>query len=316
MTNSFIDKITSSKGMQIYTRLMIYVKPYWKFFLLSFVGFLIYAGTQPVFAAMMKHVIDTLQKETREGVELLPLLFVGLILLRGIGGFLGSYFLARISSNVVHTLRCEIFNHYTILPTAYFDANNSGYMMSRITHNVGEVTTATTNSVQTIIREGLSAIGLFGYLFYANWLLSLIFLLVTPLVVVIVSYVSKRMRMLSKRIQESIGDITDITGELVTGHRIVRSFNGEPYEKKRFFDRSLYIRNQDLKMAATNLVQGPVLQLVVAIALAGIMYLALIVMQQASAGEFVAYLTAAFILPRPIKLLSNANAQIQRGIVA
>ena len=316
MTDSFITKITSSKGMQTYTRLMMYVKPHLGLFVISFVGFLIYAGTQPVFAALIKHVIDTLQKETREGVELLPLLFIGLIFLRGIGAFLGNYFLARISSYVVHTMRCEIFNHYTVLPTAYFDANNSGYMMSRITHNVGEVTTATTDSVQTIIREGLTVIGLFGYLFYANWLLSLVFIFIAPIVITIVSYVSKRMRILSKRLQESIGEMTHITSELVTGHRIVRSFNGQPYENKRFSDRSLYMRNQSLKMAATNSAQGPVLQLVVALALGALMYLALIVMKQASAGEFVAYLTAAFMIPRPIKLLSNANAQIQRGIAA
>ncbi len=316
MSNLLIAKITSSEGVKIYTRLMMYAKPHWALFVISFIGYLIYAGTQPVFAAVIKHVIDTLQKETREGIELLPLLFIGLIFLRGIGAFLGNYFLARISHSVVHTLRCEIFNQYTVLPTAYFDNNSSGYMMSRITHNVGEVTGATTDSVQTIVREGLTAIGLFGYLLYTNWLLSLIFLLVAPPVIVIVSYVSKRMRILSQRLQESVGDMTHITSELVTGQRIVRSFNGEPYEKKRFFDRSLYIRAQSFKMAATNSIQGPVLQLVVAIALAGLMYLALIVMKQATAGEFVAYLTAAFILPRPIKLLSNANAGIQRGIAA
>lgn len=297
-------------------RLMMYIKPYWKLFVISFGGFLIYAGTQPLFAVMIKNVIDTLQNETKEGVDSLPLLFVGLMLIRGIGSFLGNYFLARVSCNVVHALRCEIFNHYTVLPTEYFDSNNSGYMMSRITHNVGEVTRATTDSARTFVREGLTAIGLLGFLLYTNWLLSLIFLGITPIVIAIVTYVSKRLRGLSKRIQESVGDMTHITSELVSGHRIVRSFSGETYEKQRFLETSLYNRSQSLKLAATSSIQGPVMQVIIAVALAALMYLALIVMKQASAGEFVAFLSAAFMLPRPFRLLVDANSEVQRGIAA
>src|SRR5690606_30314178 len=110
-------------------------------------------------------------------------LFVGLMLLRGTGSYLGNYFIAKVSTSIVHELRCEIFNHYTGLPTEYFDSNNSGYMISRITHNVGEVTQATTDSVQIVIKEGLTALGLLIYLFYMNWILTLAFLSVTPFIV-------------------------------------------------------------------------------------------------------------------------------------
>lgn len=303
-------------GTKVYRRLLAYVLPYWHLFFISVIGFFLYAATQPLFAALIKHIIDTLQKESRTGVEFLPVLFVALMFARGIGAFLGNYFLARVSVNVVHVLRCEIFNHYTCLPTAYFDTNNSGYMMSRITHNVGEVTRATTDSVRTFVREGLTAVGLLGYLLYTNWQLSLIFLAITPIVVALVSYVSKRLRRLSKRIQDSVGEMTHITSELVGGHRIVRSFGGETYEIERFFNASKYNRNQSLKLATTMAIQNPVLQLIIASALAGLMYLALAMMQEASAGEFVAYLTAAFLLPRPFRLLSDANGEIQRGIAA
>lgn len=316
MKNSSKDRLKSPNGVGVYKRLMSYVKPYWLLFAISLAGFLVYAGTQPLFAAMIKHVIDTLQSESRQGVRFLPLLFIALMLVRGIGAFLGNYFLARVSASVVHALRCEIFNHYTLLPTAYYDANNSGYLMSRITHNVGEVTRATTDSARTFVREGLTAIGLLAYLLYTSWLLSLIFLAITPIVLVIVNYVSKRLRMLSKRIQDSVGELTHITSELVSGHRIVRSFGGESYERRRFLESSRYHRHQSLKLAATNSIQGPLLQVIIAMALAGLMYLALIVMKQASAGEFVAYLSAAFMLPRPFRLLSDANAEVQRGVAA
>lgn len=312
----FGKKKQPKSNFQVYRRLLGYVAPYKGWFLLSVGGFLIYASTQPLFAAILKHIIDSLQGNVREDVGLMPLLFVGLMLLRGTGSYLGNYYIAKVSTSVVHELRCQIFNHYTLLPTHYFDSNNSGYLMSRITHNVGEVTQAATDSVQIIIKEGLTALGLLVYLFYINWLLALVFLMVTPFIVGLVKYVSKRLRALSKDIQDSIGNLTHITSELVGGHRIVRSYGGEEYEKNRFRKGSQFHRRQTLKLAATSAIHGPLMQLVIGIALAGLMYLSLIMMKEATAGEFVAFLTTAFLLPRPIRQLSDANSKIQKGVVA
>ncbi len=301
---------------QMYFRLMRYVIPYWKLFIISTIGYALYASTQPLFAMVIKHIIDTLNSDTKEGMMYLPLLFIGLFFIRGIGAFFGNYFLARISANVIHTLRCEIFDHYTNLSTSYFDTNNSGYMISRITHNVGEVTRATTDAVRLIVREGLTALGLLGYLVYTNWQLSLVFLAIAPVVVYMVSYVSKRLKRISRNMQDSVGDMTHISAELVNGQRIVKSFGGENYERRRFKESSQNNRKQFLKLVMTMAIHNPLMQFVVALALAALMYLALILMKDAGAGEFVAYLTAAFLLPRPIRQLSDANAEIQRGIAA
>ncbi|NOT86081.1 MAG: ATP-binding cassette domain-containing protein [Methylococcaceae bacterium] len=309
-------KKKSSTNVIVYKRLLSYVKPHLGFFGISILGFLLYSSTQPLFAALVKHIIDTLQTEKREEMTYLPLFFSGLIFVRGIGSYLGNYFLARVSSSVVHALRCEVFNKYTRLPTAYFDANNSGYMISRITHNVGQVTQATTDSVRTFVREGLTALGLLGYLFFINWQLSLIFIGIAPVILMMVSYVSKRLRTLSKRLQDSVGDMTHITSELVNGHRVVRSYGGEEYEKNRFKERSLFNSNNALKVATTLAIHSPLMQLLIGIMLSVLMYLALYFMKQTSAGEFVGYLTAAFLLPRPIRQLSDANGDIQKGIAA
>jgi subfamily B ATP-binding cassette protein MsbA len=229
---------------------------------------------------------------------------------------LGNYFLAKVSLNVIHTLRCQIFDKYTQLPTEHFDANNSGHMISRITHNVNQVAQATTNAVRKVVQEGLTALGLLVYLFYINWLLSLVFLVVAPIIALLVNYVSKRLRTLSKRIQESIGDMTHITSELVNGHRIVRSYGGEAYERQRFLESSLDNRRQSLKSTTTEAIHNQGMQLIIAVALAFLMYMALFFMEQSSVGTFVGYLTAAFLLPRPIRQLSDANSDIQKGIVA
>jgi subfamily B ATP-binding cassette protein MsbA len=305
-----------NNSMDIYKRLLVYVRPHRGFFAISIVGFLMYSGTQTLFAALIKHIIDTLQTETREGMNYLPLLFSGLMIVHGIGAYIGNYFLAKVSTNVVHTLRCEIFDQYTRLPTTYFDANNSGYMISRITNNVGQVTQAVTDSVRTFVREGFTAIGLLIYLFYSNWMLSLVFIAITPIIVVLVGYVSKRLRGISKKIQESIGDMTHITSELVGGHRVVRSYGGEEYERRRFLESSSFNRRQSLKLSTTMAIHNPIMQFIIAIALSFLMYMALYFMKQASVGEFVGYLTAAFLLPKPIRSLSDANSDIQKGIVA
>ena len=307
---------TSTATAKVYKRLLTYVKPHRGLLVISIIGFLIYSSTQPLFATMVQQIIDTLQAKSREKMYYLPLFFSGLVVLRGIGNYLGNYFLAKVSLNVIHALRCEIFAKYTQLPTAHFDANNSGYMIARITHNVGQVAQATTDAVRKVVQEGLTAASLLGYLFYTNWMLSLVFLVVAPLIAVLVNYVSKRLRMLSKRIQESIGDITHITSELVNGHRVVRSYGGESYEKQRFVDSSLYNRRQSLKMTTTSAIHNQIMQLIIALALAFLMYMAMFFMEQSSVGSFVGYLTAAFLLPRPIRQLSDANSDIQRGIVA
>ena len=307
---------TSTATAKVYKRLLTYVKPHRGLFVISIIGFLIYSSTQPLFATMVQQIIDTLQAKSREKMYYLPLFFSGLVVLRGIGNYLGNYFLAKVSLNVIHALRCEIFAKYTQLPTAHFDANNSGYMIARITHNVGQVAQATTDAVSKVVQEGLTAASVLGYLFYTNWMLSLVFLVVAPLIAVLVNYVSKRLRMLSKRIQESIGDITHITSELVNGHRVVRSYGGESYEKQRFVDSSLYNRRQSLKMTTTSAIHNQIMQLIIALALAFLMYMAMFFMEQSSVGSFVGYLTAAFLLPRPIRQLSDANSDIQRGIVA
>jgi subfamily B ATP-binding cassette protein MsbA len=303
-------------GLKVYRRLLRYLKPYKGLFAISFLGYMLSSATQPLFAEMMKIIIDTLQTEERKNALQLPFMFSGLIIVRSIGVFIGGYFASRVSANIVHDLRCEIFAHYTRLPTKYFDSNNSGYLISRITHNVKEVTSASTDAVRTILREGMTAIGLLAYLFYINWQLSLVFLGIAPVIAIIVTLVSKRLRRLSKNLQESVGDLTQIASEVVSGHRVVKSYGGESYELKRFNKQSRYHRNQTMKLAVTTAMQNPIMQIIVALALSGLMYFALLLMEKSSTGEFVAYLTAAFMLPRAVKFISGANAKIQKGIAA
>lgn len=295
---------------------MAYVKPYWFIFLVSIVGYLIFAVTQPMFAALIEYIVDSIQEQNREGMYWVPGAFVGIIVLRGIGAFLGGYYLAKVSLSVVHTLRCKMFERYLQLPNVFFDNQNSGHLISRVTHDVQQVTTAATVAVKIVVREGLTVIALLGYLIYMNWKLSLIFIAIAPLIALLVNYASKRLRKISRKIQVSMGNITHVASEMITGFRVVRSFGGEEYERTRFDDASRYNFRQSLNLVRTTAIHSPLLQLIVALALSALIYLALLLMTEASAGSFVAYITAAGLIPRSLRQLSGANTNIQRGIAA
>ncbi len=309
-----MQKTTSS--FQIYKRLLRYVRPYIKFFIISIVGFLIVAVAQPLTAELIKTIIETLEHRTANNTQYLPFLIIALVFIRGIGVFFGNYYLAKVSVSVVHKIRREIFNHYTQLSTEYFDAQNSGRLISLITYNVAEVARAVTDSVRIFIREGLTAIGLIAYLIWLNWQLTLVFMVIAPFIALLVVVAGKKLRALSKNVQDSMGEMTHITSELVTGNRVVKCFGGADYETQRFKNSSLFNKQQSQKVALVSAVQNPIMQVLVALALATLLYLALQMMQAASTGEFVAYLLAAFMIPRPIQLLAAANNDIQKGIAA
>lgn len=314
--NTLQNSDKTQSNSQMYKRLMRYVIPYWRLFVISTLGFAIYAATEPAVVMIIQKIIDSFNGQQRAEIQYLPALFVVLFLVRGVGAFLGNYYLARISGNVIHKLRCEIFNHYTRLSVEYFDSNNSGYMISRITNNIGEVTRATTDSLRSVVREGFTAIGLLAYLVHTNWQLALVFLGIAPIVAIMVKYVGGRLKRLSRNMQDTVGDLTHITSEMVSGNRIVKGFGGEAYERKRFKACSLENRKQYRKLIMTVSINNPVMQVIISCALAGMMYLALMMMESSTAGEFVGFFTAAFLLPKPIRQLSDANSEILRGLAA
>ena len=303
-------------GFYTYKRLLKYLTPSIKFFIVSFIGFAMIALAQPLLAEMIKIIIETLEAGNKADTQYLPLYIIALVVFRSSGSFLGNYFLIKVSVNVVHKLRRELFDHYTKLSTEYFDAQNSGHMISLITYNVAEVARAITDSVRIFIREGLTTIGLLAYLIWINWQLTLVFLAITPFIAFIVTFVSKRLRALSKNIQDSMGDMTHITSELVLGNRVVKCFGGSEYEIQRFKQNSLFNKQQSLKVGLFTSTQNPIMQLLVACALATLLFLALQLMEDASTGSFVSYLLAAFMMPKSIQQLVSANNDIQKGIAA
>jgi subfamily B ATP-binding cassette protein MsbA len=310
--------VTYDSGWALYKRLLDYVRPYWRSFMLAVVGYAIYAASSTALAEMMKRLIDGIQNPDAAFRLFLPMFVVGMFAARGLGTFLGTYFMSQVARNVVHSLRCDVFNHMLHLPGRFFDEHSSGQLVSRVTYHVEQVTGAASSAVTVILREGLFVLGLLGYLLWTNALLTLVFMAVTPLIGLVVSYASKRFRRLSRRIQRSMGDVTHVASEALSGYRVVRTHGAEAYEKRRFAQASDDNRRQSMKEALTKGISTPVIQLLVALALAGLVWLAMspALLDDMTPGEFVAFITAASLMAKPVRQLTDVNSVIQKGIAA
>ena len=316
----------SPSSLKIYFRLLSYVKPYMGLFALSILGFLIFASTQPMLGYILKYFVDGLSNPEAvlfptvpflrdlQLLQAVPLLIILIAAWQGLGSFLGNYLLAKVSLGLVHDLRVQLFNNLLTLPNRYFDNHNSGHLISRITFNVTMVTGAATDAIKVVIREGMTVIFLFASLLYMNWRLTLVMIAILPLIAVMVSTASKKFRKQSKKIQVAMGDVTHVASETIQGYRVVRSFGGEIYEQKRFFKASQSNTNKQLRMTRTGAIYTPALQLVIYSAMAVLMFLVLYLRGDASAGDMVAYITLAGLLPKPIRQLSEVSSTIQKGV--
>ncbi|MDT8429500.1 MAG: lipid A export permease/ATP-binding protein MsbA [Pseudomonadales bacterium] len=303
---------------QLYRRLLGYVRPHRMMFLASFIGFMIFSATNVATAQWLGWTVDQVQQANMAARYLSPILCVGIVIIRGIGGFLGEYSLQFIANSIVHTLRCQMIEKLLVLPISYFDHNVAGRVVSKVTYDSTQITGAATNAVTVMLREGLTVIGLMSALFWMNWQLSLVFLMVTPCVALVVRLASFRFRRYSRQMQNSMGDVTQISNESIKGQKVVRTFNAVAYVKDRFLRSSERNRRQNMKMVTTQAIATPFVQLLVSIALAVLIWFAMspAILADSTAGEFVTFLTMAGLLAKPIRQLSQVNSVIQRGISA
>jgi len=311
-------EVTPAGSWETYKRLLAYVRPFMLAFSLAVLGNIIYAAASTGMAAAMEYVIAAIENPTEQNRLMLTLVIVGVFSFRGLGTFLSQYFISYVGRQVINALRNDVFNRLMTLPSRYFDDNAAGRLVSKLTFNVEQVAEATTNAVTITLREGLTIIGLLGYMFYTNWKLTLIFLAVGPLIGAVVSYASKRFRKISQRIQGSMGDITHVASESISGYRVVRTFGGEDYERERFQEVNNKNLKQSLKMASTQAISVPVIQVMVAIAIAGLVWMMLApeIRGEMTTGQLVAFITAATTMAKPIRQVTSVHAKIQKGVAA
>ena len=301
-----------------YKRLLTYVKPHKLAATFAIIGMLGYAAMDGLFVYLMDPFIEQgLTAKNQEVMKWAPVVVILLVLFRGVFNFVSSYCLANVGSHVVMAIRKELFAKLLHLPVSFHDQHSTGELISKITFDAEQVQTAITKALITIVREGAFVIFLVINMLIASWQLSLLFILVVPIVAGIVSIVSKRFRVIAKRIQDAMGGVTRASEQMVKGHKVIHSFGGQEIEQQRFADVNNRNRQQRVKMDATKALSVASIQIIAASAIA--MVLAAIgfkLVEPISTGAFVSLLTAMMMMLRPLKQLSNVNVELQRGIAA
>jgi subfamily B ATP-binding cassette protein MsbA len=248
----------------------------------------------------------------------IPIAAVVLSLGRALGFFAGSYFMNKVARSVVHTVRTELFNALVRAPKAHLDQFSTGELLSKVTFNVEQVSGAASDALKTLLREGLTIIALVAYMLYLNWELTAVFFVVAPAIGLVVHIVGKHFRRYSRRIQESMGSVTEVTAESLAGLDDIRIYGATEQVTARFESASAFNKQQSLKLAFVQAASTPIMQTLLALALGALFWFALdpTVLREFSAGSLVAFITAAAQLGKPIRTLSSIQSIVQRGLAA
>lgn len=233
--------------LQVYRRLLKYLVPFWGLAIVVFIGFTVSASTEVAVAKLLEKIINAIQHRDTAFTTIFPLLVVGLVFFRGLGQYIGGYYTAVISRHLVFNVRQEVFAKILRLPAQYFLDNSSGHITAKIMFNVEQLTAATTESLRTVVQQGLITIGLLGFLIYTNWRLTLCILIFAPLIGVLIRKAGKRMRKLSILVQDTMGDVNHVVQETVNGNVVVKAFGGQTYEHERFKWHSMENLRRGLK---------------------------------------------------------------------
>lgn len=340
--NSLADQsVKTVSDSKLYGRLLTYAFAYkWSLFL-SFLGYVVYSLGNVLLADLTQFLLDSLGGQPMAGLGFVsqasqwiwppgdktptdyariavPVAAVVLSLGRALGFFAGSYFMNKVARSVVHVLRTQLFDVLVRAPKAHIDKYSTGELLSKVTFNVEQVSGAASDALKTMLREGLTIIALVSYMLYLNWELTAVFFIVAPAIGVVVHVVGKHFRRYSKRIQDSMGSVTEVTAESLAGLDDVRIYGATEQISERFESVSLFNKQQSLKLAFVQAISTPIIQTLLALALGALFWFALdpAVLKEFSAGSLVAFITAAAQLGKPIRTLSNIQSIIQRGLAA
>ncbi|MBI4357211.1 MAG: lipid A export permease/ATP-binding protein MsbA [Gammaproteobacteria bacterium] len=310
---------SSPSSWQTYRRLLSYVRPVLFALALGVLGNIGFAAVDAAMVALLKPLLDEgFIAHSKEVFKNLPLYVLGIVLLRGATAFLSSYFMEYAGNKVVLSMRQDLFGHLVYLPTTFYDNNTSGLLLSKLTYNTAQIAQACTDALKTLIREGATVVFLLGLMFYHSWKLTLIFMTVGPAILLVIQYASQKFRKLSRKIQDTVGNITHHAEETLTGNRVVKIFTNQEKEIINF--NSLLSKNfkQNMKVVVTKAISTPAVQLLVTMVLAIIIYLASNQSLQTSisAGTFVSMIVALMSITHPLKRLTEVNHALQSGIAA
>lgn len=306
--------------VQTFKRLWPMIKPFKSGLVVAAVALVLNALADSGLIYLLKPLLDDgFGKTDHAFLKTMAFVVVGMIFLRGLSSFISNYCLAWVSGKVVMTMRRRLFKHLMFMPVSFFDRNPSGKLLSRITYDSEMIANSSSNSLVTIVREGAYIISLLVVMLYTSWELTLVLFIIGPIIALLIRMVSKIFRKLSKNLQDSMGELTSTTEQMLKGHKVVLSFGGQNVEEERFNHVSNDMRRKGMKMVTADAISDPVVQIIASLALAAVLYLAttpLIADDNLSAGSFTVVFSSMLAIMRPLKSLTNVNSQFQRGMAA
>ncbi|CBY85799.1 lipid A ABC transporter ATP-binding protein/permease MsbA [Haemophilus influenzae] len=306
--------------LQTFKRLWPMIKPFKAGLIASGIALVFNALADSGLIYLLKPLLDDgFGKANHSFLKIMAFVVVGMIILRGVTNFISNYCLAWVSGKVVMTMRRRLFKHLMFMPVSFFDQNSTGRLLSRITYDSQMIASSSSGSLITIVREGAYIISLFAVMFYTSWELTIVLFIIGPIIAVLIRLVSKIFRRLSKNLQDSMGELTSATEQMLKGHKVVLSFGGQHVEEVHFNHVSNDMRRKSMKMVTANSISDPVVQVIASLALATVLYLAttpLIAEDNLSAGSFTVVFSSMLAMMRPLKSLTAVNAQFQSGMAA
>ena len=317
MSNNTAKAINSYASWSVYCKLLKSAVPYWLFFVIGIIGTVLATGTDAVLTWTIKPLMDNwgllIQRE-QWWFAWLPLLIVGVFFLRSFAYFLSNYFLTCVGRNIVRDFRQRIFAHLLHLPASYYDTETSGKLLSTLIYNTEQVASASTEAVLTVLQEGMLLMGLFITMFILSWQLTLIFIATAPIVFAIIRYSSRRLRNLSTNVQKTMGNLTHVAEEGIENYKVVRIFGGEEYEKQKFFLVANQNRQREMKVVATSALGTSFTQMITALPIAIIVFIATSPLLHITLGSFGAIIVVVLRLLTPLRRLTKINTEIQKGV--
>ena len=312
-------QLLASESLQVYRRILLYVKPYWRLAIVAVIAMILAAAGNAAFAWIVQPLVDgTFIEQDPQARIWVPLAIVGIFLFHGLSMFASDYTVAWVGRNVVADMRFDVFRKYLELPSSFFDKGSLGFLKAKLTYNVEQVANAASKALVTLIRDTFTVIFLIGYMVWLGGWLALVFFVLTPVVGGIILWANRRFRKIASRMQTAIGGIAQVAEDTLRGHAEVKVFGGADYESSRFHRINDRHKRQQLRYTAVKAMSQPLVQLVAVIALAFILFLTTsdAVMETISPGGLLSFITAMTLLLNPLKQIVKVNSEIQRAIAA
>lgn len=305
------------KEKEIFRRIYLLVRPFRRRLFLAMFSMVLVAGLSAGQAYMVKPLLDEIFfRKDRLMLNLLPFALIGIFLLKGIFYYIYSYLLEWVGHSVIRELRGNMYLHIQSLPLSYFGKTTTGELVSRILSDVVLIQYGVSSALVGILKDFFLVIGLLGVIFYQNWQLALISMIILPLAVVPIVHFGRKYRKLSTRSQQEIAVVSAKLHETITGTKIIKAFCKEQFEYRRFSEIINRLFGISMRDVQARSLSHPIMELLGGLGIAGIIWYGgrQVFLGQATPGTFFSFLTALIMIYEPIKRVSGVNNAVQQGM--